>query len=99
MRFGVGVAFSELGLGRENLLQFVVGNAHRKTKFFEMQLGKNAIVVFADEHPDWRIVLRRIQDMLRHDHVPTQLTEIGRFVFTSLHLHHEIPMKLDDIEE
>lgn len=52
--FGIGVAFRELGLCRENLLVFVVGDAHRQIELFEMELRQDAIVLFADENADRR---------------------------------------------
>ena len=47
--------------------------------------GAKAEAILANEHADRRVVLWRIQDMLRHDHVTAQLAKIGRFVFTGLH--------------
>ena len=42
LRFGVGVALRELGLGREYLLERVVGDAHWKSKLFKM--AKQAVM-------------------------------------------------------
>lgn len=52
LRLSVGIALCKLSLSRENFLELVVGDAHRQAEFFEMQLGEDSVVVFADQHPD-----------------------------------------------
>ena len=78
--FCVGDALGQLRLGGEDLLELVVGDAHRQAKFLQMVLGEDAVVFPADEKPDGLVVDRRVQDMLRNRHVAAQLPEIGRFV-------------------
>ena len=63
--FCVGDALGQLRLGGEYLLELVVGDAHRQAKFLKMVLGKDAIVLPADEKPDGLVVDRRVQDMVR----------------------------------
>ena len=76
----VGDTLGQLRLGGEDLLELVVGDAHREAKFLQMVLGEDAVVFPADEKPDGLVVDRRVQDMLRNRHVAAQLAEIGRFV-------------------